>query len=99
MTAPHKPSAGRVADLLCDNCTGITSRLIIVGRADERRFLCDECAGTTAGVFCRGKHENDAVRLLHLAEVTRAMRKQNVRHGLLSPQKYAALERWHPDGW
>lgn len=95
----NKRNAPAAPDILCDNCDGIAARLFLCGRPEDRRFLCNDCGDDTRAIVCAGKRRNDAVRLGALTDATRAIRKQNVRRGLLSRQKYAALERWQPDGW
>lgn len=82
------------ADVICDNCPRVASRMITTGPRVGRRFLCNECGESGAAIHCIGKRANDALRADRLEDAVLTMRRQNVRHGLLSPQKFAALCRW-----
>lgn len=77
-------------DLVCDACPGIATRLILRGEPKDRRFLCATCAENLVAVLGDGKPENDAVRALPLAKITEVLREQNIRRGLLSPQRHSA---------
>ncbi len=81
--------------ILCDFCLAPASRMVTRGDPSGRRVFCDAHERTAAsGVH--GSEANDWIRECTLSEAIRAMRKQNVSRGLLSPQRYAALCRWSP---
>jgi hypothetical protein len=82
-----------ILDLVCDACPAIATRLILQGDPKDRRFLCATCAENPDAALGEGKRENDAVRMLPLAKITEVMREQNVRRGLLAPQRHRAPQR------
>jgi hypothetical protein len=93
MTRVQKKYAGPT--ILCDYCLAQACRLMTTGSRSSRVLFCEDCE-TKAYSYLPGRRENDRWRTVHITEIVRALRLQNVRNGKLSPRRFAYLDKTSP---